>query len=66
MWSSRSRGAQKNLVNDPEHVSLHRGLKDLLTEQIIRQDYPVHPGICFGLVSTKKTFVKKKLIDELN
>ena len=28
-------GAQKNLVNDPEYVSLHRELKDRLTEQII-------------------------------
>ena len=55
-------GAQKNLVNDPEYVSLHRELKDRLTEQIIL----CLPGICFVLVSTKKTFVKKKLIDELN
>ena len=49
-----SRGAQKNLVNDPEYVSLHRELKDRLTEQIIL----CLPGICFVLVSTKKTFVK--------
>ena len=47
MWSSRSRGAQKNLVNDLEHVSLHRELKDRLTEQIILQDYPVHPRDLF-------------------
>ena len=40
-------GVQKNLVNDPEYVSLHRELKDRLTEQIIRQDYPVPPRDLF-------------------
>ena len=38
---------QKNLVNDPEHTSLRRDLKDRLMEQIIRQDYPVPPRNLF-------------------
>ena len=59
MWSSRSRGAQKNLVNDSEHVSLHRELKDRLTEQIIGQDYPVRSRNLFDVVTTRTACEKE-------